>query len=102
MLRLSHFLSVMSLGAFVLPCANAGTPRVNHLYPSGGQRGTEVEVVFSGSNLADARGVLFNTSGFSATAVKNEGGKFTAKIKLPADVALGEHICRVITASGVA
>ncbi len=81
--------------------AMAGSPRVTHLYPSGGQRGAEIEVACSGSNLEDATAMLFDTPGFEVTPGKAEKNKFTAKIKVGSDVHLGEHTFRVVTATGI-
>lgn len=81
--------------------AQAGSPRATVIFPSGGQRGAEIEVEVRGNNLADAKTMLFDAPGFEITPVKAEGGKFTAKVKVPADAHLGEHTFRVITASGV-
>jgi hypothetical protein len=80
---------------------HAGSPRVNNLYPSGGQVGTEVQVVCSGGNLEDANGLIFDAPGFEATSVAAEKGKFTVKIKVPADARLGEHLLRISTVSGL-
>ena len=33
----------------------AGSPRLTHTYPSGGQRGTEIEIACSGGAFADPR-----------------------------------------------
>ena len=82
--------------------AFAGSPRLTHIYPSAVQRGTEMEVLCSGSSLIDAKGMIFDTPGLECTAVSApEAGKFKAKIKVAADAKLGEHSCRVITASGL-
>lgn len=92
------------LGALCLTSlpALAGTPRVSSTFPAVAQRGTEQEVVFTGSNLSDARTVLFDAPGFEVTSVKAEANRFTVKIRVPADADLGEHHCRVVTESGVA
>ena len=89
-----------------LPCINvparAGTPRVQTAFPAVAQRGTEQDVVFTGSGLLDARTVLFDAPGFEVTTVKKEANRFTVKIRVPADAELGEHHCRVVTGSGIA
>lgn len=91
-----------AIAALLLACqAYAGTPRVTHAYPSGGQRGTEVDVVFGGSNLADARDVLFDEPGFQVTTVKNEPARFTTKVKIAPEARVGEHLYRVVTGSGI-
>jgi hypothetical protein len=96
--------SFLALAALASPCttACAGTPRVASCYPAAAQRGTEQEVVFRGSNLADARTLLFDSPGFEVTTVKAEAAQFTVKIRVPADADIGEHTCRVVTNSGVA
>ena len=97
------YAALATAGAFftALPSVQAGSPRVTHLYPSGGQRGTEIEVTCSGSNLDDARGLLFDGQKFDATPGTAEKGKFKVKIKIPGDATLGEHLFRVLTATGV-
>ena len=50
--------------------ATAGSPRVNHVYPSGGQVGGEIEVLCTGSNLEDAKTMLFDEPGFEVEMVK--------------------------------
>ena len=80
----------------------AGSPRLTHIYPAAGQRGTEMEATCSGGNLADVKGLMFDSPGLECTGVSApEAGKFKAKIKVATDVQLGEHSFRVITASGV-
>lgn len=92
-----------SFAAFALTSpAWAGTPRLSHAMPAGAQRGSEVEVTCTGTNLADARGFLFEEPGFEAEVLpKAAGNNFKAKIKVPANARLGEHRFRVITASGI-
>lgn len=96
--RLALAASILALAPF----AQAGTPRVNSCYPSIAQRGTEVEVSFNGQNLKDGRDILFDEPGFSVSVVKFDKNKLTAKIKVLPEAALGEHIYRVVTASGIA
>ncbi len=84
------------------PDSHAGTPRVGSCYPAVAQRGAEQEVVFSGSNLSDARTVLFDAPGFEVTKVKSEANQFVVKVRVPVDAEIGEHSCRVVTDSGVA
>jgi hypothetical protein len=61
----------------------------------------EVEVMFTGSGLSDARAILFDAPGFDVTTVKAEAARYTAKIRIPSDASLGEHRLRVVTNSGV-
>lgn len=92
----------LALAATGTATLQAGTPRVLTAFPGGGQRGTEVEVTFSGSALSDARTVLFEEPGFTVTSVAAKPGSFTAKVKVAPDARLGEHLYRVITKSGIA
>lgn len=80
---------------------HAGSPRVNSLYPAGGQRGTEVQIVCKGGNLEDAKGMMFDEPGFEITTVTAEKAQYTVKVKVPANARLGEHSFRVASASGL-
>ena len=98
--------SIIPLLAMTLLSAShvvhAGSPRVSQVFPAAGQRGSEIEVTCKGGNLEDAKTMLFDSAGFECTAVKAEKASFVAKVKVAADVRLGEHTFRVITATGVA
>ncbi|OJW04240.1 MAG: peptidase [Planctomycetales bacterium 71-10] len=82
--------------------ATASTPSLSAVRPMGGQRGTDVEVVFSGARLGDAQEVLFYQPGVTATEIaKVDDNSFKAKVKIAADSPLGFHDLRVRTATGV-
>lgn len=96
--------------------ATAGTPRLAKLTPPGGQRGTTVEVEFSGKHLDAPREILFYESGISVeslemveTAVAPNGKtvpvepglRVRAKLKIAADCPLGAHGLRLRTADGL-
>lgn len=94
------------VGSIAASCAiasvsSAGSPRVSSFYPSGGQRGAEIEIECKGSNLADATGLLFDAPGFEVTGGSAEKDKFKVKVKVPTDARLGEHTARVVTSSGL-
>lgn len=102
MLESTFRISAAGFAACLLTAtAFAGSPRLTQTYPAAGQRGAEIEVTCSGSNLADAKGFLFDEPGFEATIVSAAAGNFKAKIKVPANARLGEHQFRALTASGV-
>lgn len=102
MLKSTSRISAVGFAACLLTAtAFAGSPRLTQTYPAAGQRGAEIEVTCSGTNLADARGFLFDEPGFEATVVSAAAGNFKAKIKVPANARLGEHQFRALTASGV-
>lgn len=76
-------------------------PRLGNILPAGGQRGTEVEVEFSGQRLADAQEVVFYSPGISVASFTPETNRVKATLKLAADCRLGEHTMRLRTATGV-
>jgi hypothetical protein len=98
-------IGVVSLLLGSLHPVQAGSPRLLHVFPAGGPRGGEITVELKGSNLADARELLFNEPGFACTELKptgeNEKNKLTATIKIDGSTRLGEHGLRVVTRSGV-
>ncbi len=80
----------------------AASPVLSNIMPRGGQRGTEVEVLFNGQRFEDAQELMIYEPGIevaefavvSPTQVK-------AKLKLAADVSLGTKHIRVRSATGV-
>ncbi len=68
----------------------------------GGQRGTELEVNFTGQRLGDAQEILFYQPGISATKIEAvDDNHVKATIKIDADAELGLLDLRVRTATGV-
>ncbi len=89
--------------------------------PSGGQRGTTVEVTISGINVGRGTGLVFEGSGLTVDAVtpekppppaapkagekppeppKNPPGKLTARLRIAPDAAPGIRAMRVLTPLG--
>jgi hypothetical protein len=97
----ARFGAVALASCILSASAFAGTPRVSHIYPGGAQRGGEMDITLTGTNLADARSFVFDEPGFEAKVLTAEGGKVTAKVKVAPNVRLGEHTLHVITSSGV-
>jgi len=94
----------------------AGTPRLARLTPPGGQRGTSVEVEFTGRNLDQPREVLFYEPGITVESIEmlenatgsngkpvpvEPGTRVRVRLKLAADCPLGAHGLRLNTASGL-
>ena len=78
------------------------TPSLTAVRPIGGQRGTEIEVTFSGARLGDAQEIIFYKPGVTATAItKVDDNSVKAKLKIAADSALGWHDLRLRTATGL-
>lgn len=95
-----------TLALFTLVCSTASvfasSPVLSNIVPRGGQRGTDVEVVFNGQRLEDAQELMIYEPGIdvsefavvSPTQVK-------AKLKVAANCTVGTKHIRVRTASGV-
>ena len=92
------------LASCIVPSISAwaGSPLISQVVPAAGQRGTETEVVVSGSNLADARTLLFEEPGIECVSVSEAAaGKFKVKLKIASDARLGEYMFRAVTNSGI-
>ena len=85
--------------------AVAGSPRLTHTYPSGGQRGAEIEIACSGGSYADARELMFDEpASFKLVEFKlpeEKDKRLRAKIAIAADARLGEHSYRIVTNTGI-
>ena len=80
----------------------AASPTFNRLTPTGGQRGTELEVQLAGERIADAAGLLFYEPGLTVTAIEPTGPTAAkVKIAIAPDCRLGLHAVRLRTASGI-
>ncbi len=82
----------------------SASPILSKIIPRGGQRGSTVEMVFTGQRLQDIHQVLFYTPGFQVEKVEgDEKNKNRAKatVKISTDCTLGEHKLRVVTKSGL-
>ncbi len=93
---------LLGVAAALAGTVEAGTPRCLSISPAVCQRGGEMMVEGRGTNLEDATSILFEEPGFQVEMLKAEKGRFQAKIKVGPQVRTGEHLCRVVTASGVA
>ena len=92
------------LASCIVPALSAwaGSPTVGQVIPSVAQRGTESEILLTGSNLGDARTLLFDQPGIECVSVSEvAAGKFKAKLKVAADARLGEYAFRAVTNSGL-
>lgn len=77
-------------------------PRISHLYPAGGQRGTRVKVSFSGSELKGITGLY--TTGAGLTAKIEAGGDAanrSVEIAIAPDAPLGIQQVRLYDANGL-
>ena len=80
------------------------SPRVTSMVPPGGQRGTEVKVVFRGERLLEPQGILCSRTGIelvSVAAVGERNDHCEVVLRLAPDCALGAHVLRLRTAHGL-
>ena len=92
---------ILVAGYWSLLPAHAVAPRLTNILPPGGQRGTEVEVRFTGQRLDDTKEIVFYNSGISVVSMVATNDRVKATLKLAADCRLGEHTMRLRTATGV-
>ncbi len=84
------------------PWLPAASPTIGTIQPRGFQRGTEATFILGGGRLADAKEVLFYEPGFSVTKLEVVNpGQVKATVKIAPEAALGEHLLRVRTATGL-
>jgi hypothetical protein len=82
--------------------ALASSPSLSAVRPPGGQRGTEVEVDFTGARLADAKEIVFYQPGITTTKLQMiNDGHIKATLKIAPDARLGLYDLRLRTASGL-
>lgn len=80
----------------------AVAPSLQNTTPSGVQRGTEVELKFNGSRLADAEEIFLYEPGVKVLELKEvKDTHVLARVKIEADCPLGEHKVRIRTRTGV-
>ncbi len=80
----------------------AAAPDIDRFTPRGARRGTEVDVVFSGPRLGDAKGLLFYEPGITVKSLDVLPDKrVKVRLSLAADCRLGPHALRMQTATGI-
>ena len=96
--RMAALLCGLLPGAF----AFAVNPSLSAITPYGFQRGTELDVSFTGARLSDAQELMFYSPGLKVVELKAEKDNLVkAKLAVAADCRLGIHAVRVRTATGV-
>jgi hypothetical protein len=91
------------LGVLALPlAAYAASPSLGGVLPRGGQRGTEVDLVFTGDRLSDAQDVLIYQPGVTVSKFEIvNNNQLKVKVKVAPDARLGEYSLRVRTLTGI-
>ncbi|MBI3855225.1 MAG: pre-peptidase C-terminal domain-containing protein, partial [Planctomycetes bacterium] len=85
-----------------LPAAAKESPNLTRVAPRGAQRGTEVDLVLSGSQLKDAQEIFLYKPGLEVLKLEAADDKTVkVRLKIAADAALGEHTMRLRTATGI-
>jgi len=89
--------------AALLACNSfAVAPRLSNISPAGAQRGTTLEMSFSGERLQDTEEIICYEPGLRFEKLSwVTNGTITAKVEISPDCALGEHHLRLRAASGV-
>ena len=85
-----------------LPAFARESPNLTRVAPRGAQRGTEVDVVLSGTQLKDAQELFLYKPGLEILKFEPTDDK-TVKVrfKVAGDATLGEHTMRLRTATGI-
>jgi hypothetical protein len=82
--------------------APAISPRLDLVLPPGGQRGTEVQLTFSGERLQDAEEIICYEPGIEVGRLHMATNKLVkVSVKIAPECSLGEHHFRLRTASGL-
>ncbi|MBB6053800.1 hypothetical protein [Armatimonas rosea] len=85
-------------------------PKVRSVVPTGGQRGTSVELAIAGVNIGYGTALVFDSPGITVAALKpetpaagakNPESKLTATLALAPGLALGRYAFRVATPLGI-
>lgn len=88
--------------AGAISVASAVSPVFTTATPAGAQRGTEIDVVLRGDRLSDAQEIMFYGTGIEVMKiVEAKDNSVKARFKIANDCAIGEHLCRIRTASGI-
>jgi hypothetical protein len=102
---LRHATHAAALLVILFLCAtstSAAVPEIDHFTPRGARRGTDVEVIFSGQRLGDARGLLFYEPGISVKSLAVLPDKrVKTLLALAGDCVLGPHALRLQSATGI-
>lgn len=78
------------------------TPRVNALYPVGGQRGTTVTVTLSGEGLKELTGTWLAQPGLTVTVQPGgDASTRTVQVRIAPDATSGLHELRFVDATGL-
>ncbi len=82
--------------------AGAVAPHLASVLPTGGRRGTQLEISFRGERLQDTEEIIWYEPGLEVVKLGPVTNKFLkAQVKIAPDCRLGEHHVRLRTATGL-
>lgn len=97
--------STLWIPALLALCASAAwaeSPNLTKISPRGGQRGTEIDLTLSGTQLKDAQEIFLYQRGLEVLKLDAADDKTVkVRLKIAADASLGEHQLRLRTATGI-
>lgn len=89
-------------GVYGVAPARAVAPDFTGMTPTGGTRGTTVEVILRGERLADIQEILLYTAGIAVEHLGEATEKqVKVRLRIAPDCQLGEHLLRLRTAGGI-
>lgn len=95
-------LALTSLFALTAAASAGFSPVLNGILPRGGQRGTEMQVIFAGQRLQDVQEILCYEPGITISELQaKDDNNVTAKLSVAPDARLGEYSMRLRTAGGI-
>ena len=95
-------LPVLLLFTLLTSAALASSPHLASVTPTGGQRGTKVELTFHGERLQDTQEVILYEPGLEVSRLSLVTNKLVkAALSIAPTCSLGEHHLRLRTASGL-
>jgi hypothetical protein len=95
-------LLIALIAALLTSSGLAVSPKLNTISPAGAQRGTTLDLSFSGERLQDTEEIICYEPGVHIEKLASvTNGTVTAKVEISPDCPLGEHHLRLRAASGV-
>ncbi|MGI9244454.1 MAG: PPC domain-containing protein, partial [Verrucomicrobiales bacterium] len=99
---MKNLLIHLAVALLAIQVVESASPALNSVLPKGGQRGTELELTFSGDRLADVEEIIFYREGITTKELEViDAKKVKAKISIASDCPLGEHQLRLRAKSGI-
>src|SRR3989441_10678337 len=91
-IRLSCLCAAFLISLILISTAHATSPHLTSIIPTGAQRGTELEVTFSGERLQDTEEIFCYEPGIQVLKLNSLTNKTVkAQVKVAPDCKLGEH-----------